>query len=51
MKTVNGRSRPRRPKFKWMDGVKQALEKRDFSVEEANKRAMDRRNWKMIVNG
>ena len=48
---VSGR-RPRgRPKFGWMDGVKQALGRRDMSVEEARVRAMDRREWRMVVNG
>ena len=40
---VRGR-RPRgRPKFRWMDGVKQALGRRDISVEERRVRALDRR--------
>ena len=48
---VSGR-RPRgRPKFGWMDGVKQALGRRDISVEEARVRALDRREWRMVVNG
>ena len=41
----------RRPKFGWMDDVKQALGRRDMSVEEARVRAMDRREWRMVVNG
>ena len=45
-------SRPRgRPKFDWMDGVKQALGRRDISVELARERDMDRREWRMTVNG
>ena len=44
-------SRPRgRPKFGWMDGVKQALGKSDISEELARERAMDRREWRMIGN-
>jgi len=36
--------RPRgRPKFGWMDGVKQALERRDVNVEVARERELDRR--------
>ena len=45
-------SRPRgRPKFGWIDGVKQALVRKDISVELARERAVDRREWRMIVNG
>ena len=45
-------SRPRgRPKFDWMDGVKQALGRRNISLELARERVMDRREWRMIVNG
>ena len=45
-------SRPRgRPKFGWMDGVKQALGRRDISVELARERAVNRREGRMIVNG
>ena len=45
-------SRPRgRPKFGRMDGVKQALGRRDISVELARERAMDRHDWRMIANG
>ena len=40
-----------RPKFGWMDGVKQALGRRDISVEIARERAVNRREWRMIVNG
>ena len=48
---VSGR-RPRgRPKFGWMDGVKQALGRKDISVEEARVRALDRREWRVVVNG
>ena len=46
------RRRPKgRPKFGWMDGVKQALERRDMSLEKARVRAMDRREWRTVVNG
>jgi hypothetical protein len=44
-------SRPRgRPKFGWMDGLKQALGRRVICVKLARERAMDRREWRMIVN-
>jgi hypothetical protein len=44
--------RPRgRPKFGWMDGLKQALGRRDMNVEVARERAMNRREWRMVVNG
>ena len=39
-----------RPKFGWMDGVKQALGRIDMSAEEARVRALDRREWRMVVN-
>ena len=34
-----------------MDGLKQALGRRDISVEEARVRALDRREWRGVVNG
>lgn len=37
--------------FGWVDNVKQALGMQDFSVEAANERAMDRSEWKIIVDG
>ena len=39
------------PKFGWMDGVKKALGRRDISMELARERAVDRRDWRMLVNG
>jgi hypothetical protein len=33
-----------------MNGVNQELGRRDISVELARERAMDRREWRMIVN-
>ena len=48
---VSGR-RPRgRPKIGWMDDVKQALGRRYMSVEEARVRTMDKREWRVVVNG
>ena len=49
-KVIGNRPRPR-PKFGWMDGVKQALGRTDISMKLARERAVDRREWKMIVNG
>ena len=48
---VSGRRPSGRPKFGWMDGVKQALGRREMSVEEAKVRALERREWRMVVNG
>ena len=43
--------RPRgRLKFGWMDGVKQALGRRDISVKLVRERVMNWREWTMIVN-
>ena len=46
---VVGRNARGRPKFVWMDGVKKALSDRGLSVEEANERARDRNEWRVIV--
>ena len=47
---VGGR-RPRgRPKFGWMDGVRKACRSRSITVEQARISALDRREWKRIVN-
>ena len=48
---MSGRRQRGRPKFGWMDGLKHALGRRDISVEVARQRTMDRREWRMIVNG
>ena len=48
---VSGRRPIRRPKVGWKDAVKKTLGKRDMSVEEARVRAMDKREWRMVVNG
>jgi hypothetical protein len=51
MKSVaSGRNMRGRPKVGWMDGVKVATSNRGMSVEEARRRAMDRGEWRMIVN-
>jgi hypothetical protein len=47
---VNERNVRGRPKFGWMDGVKAALRNHGMSVEEASVRAMDRGEWRVIVN-
>ena len=39
-----------RPKLGWIDDVKQVFGRRDMSVEEARVRALDRREWRMVVN-
>ena len=48
--SVNGRNLPGRPRFGWMDGVKQALNKRSLNVQEAKERARNRSEWRVIVN-
>ena len=48
---VSGRRPIGKPRFGWMDCVKQALGRRDTSVEEARVCALNRREWRMVVNG
>jgi len=43
-----GRGRPRR---RWMDGVREALEGRGMTVEEGRVRAGDREEWAAVVYG
>ena len=43
------RSARGRPRFRWMDGVKRALNDRGMDVREASERARDRNEWRMIV--
>ena len=38
-----------RPRFGWMDGVKRALNDRRMDMREANERARNRNEWRMIV--
>lgn len=46
------RRRPRsRPKFGWMNSVKQALERRHTSVKVAIECAVNKHEWRMDVNG
>ena len=40
-----------RLEFGWIDEVKQALGRRGISKELVREHAMDRREWRMIVNG
>ena len=42
-------ARGRRPGFRWMDGVKRALNDRRMDVREASESARDRNEWRMIV--
>ena len=43
--------RPRgRPRMKWMDGVKKAMEVRGLSLVQGRERARDRDGWRLIVN-
>ena len=43
--------RPRgRPKMRWMDGVKRALDARGMSVEDGRVKARDRSGWRVIVD-
>ena len=46
---VNCRRNRGRPKRSWMDGVKEALRKREMSVEEARMIVGDRDRWKDVV--
>ena len=47
---VDGRTVRGRPRFRWMDGVKKALNDRGMDVREAKERARDRNDWRAIVN-
>ena len=38
-----------RPRFRWMDGVKRALNDRRMDVREARERARNRYEWRTIV--
>ena len=46
---VDGRSARGRPRFGWMDGVKRVLNDRRMDIREANERARNRNEWRMIV--
>ena len=46
---VYGRSARGRPRFRWMDGVKRALNDRRMDVREASEHARNRNEWLMIV--
>ena len=46
---AEGNSVRGRPRFRWMDGVKKALNDRRMDVREASERARNRNEWRMIV--
>ena len=46
---ADGRSAKGRPRFRWMDGVKRALNDRRMDIREASERARHRNEWRMIV--
>ena len=46
---VGGRSARGRPRFRWMDGVKRALNDRRMDMREASDHARNRNEWRMIV--
>ena len=47
---VSGRNNRGRPRFGWMNGVRNALNDRGIGVEEAKVRARDRNEWRALVN-
>ena len=52
MKAELSSRRPRgRPKYGWIDDVKQALERRYINGEEVRECALNWRKWEMVVNG
>ena len=46
---VDGRSARGRPSFRWMAGVKIALNGRRMDVREVSEHGRDRNEWRMIV--
>ena len=46
---VDGRSARQRPRFRWMDGVKEVLNDRRLDVRETSERAINRNGWQTIV--
>ena len=48
---VGGRRGRGRPNRVWMDGVKEALNKRGWTLEQAREVVDDRAEWKRLVNG
>ena len=48
---VDGRRGRGRPNRVWMDGVKEALNKRGWTLEQAKTIAHDRVEWRRMVNG
>ena len=46
---VDGRSARDRPRFRWMDGVKSALNDRRMDVREGSEHARNRNDWRTIV--
>ena len=46
---VDGRSARGRPRFGWMDGVKEALNVWRMDMREASECARNRNEWRMIV--
>ena len=47
---VDGRRGRGRPSRVWMDGVKEALNKRGWTLEQARTTVHDRVEWRRIVN-
>ena len=45
---VKGRGRP---KWRWMDGVREILGGRNLSLEEGRRLAEDRVRWRAVVKG
>ena len=48
---VDGRRGRGRPNRVWMDGVKEALNVRGWTLEQARVNVHDRNEWKRVVNG
>ena len=46
---VNGVGVRGKPRLGWMDGVRRALQDRGIDVMEAEERARDRNDWRVIV--
>ena len=47
---IRGARKVGRPRMSWGEGIRNSLEERGLSDEEARVRAMDRREWRKIVN-
>ena len=48
--TMSGNRARGRPRYRWSDGVKKALNDRVMTVDEARVCARERNEWRAIVN-